>query len=141
MFQFRRFPTYSYVFTVCCRSIAPAGFPIRKSTDIADICSSPWLIAACHVLLRLLMPRHSPCALCSLTFMSRLVNPPLRHTTHHYVSASRQASLPPRKASWCAVRLLRVLGASYESYGQIVTGKVFTSPFAQNCFPHCVLPQ
>ena len=27
------------------------------------ICSSPRLIAACHVLHRLLMPRHSPCAL------------------------------------------------------------------------------
>ena len=48
-------------------SIAQAGSPIRKSTDISDICSSPWLIAACHVLLRLLMPRHSPCALISLT--------------------------------------------------------------------------
>ena len=32
------------------------------------MCSSPWLIAACHVLHRLLMPRHSPCALISLTF-------------------------------------------------------------------------
>ena len=31
------------------------------------MCSSPWLIAACHVLHRLLMPRHSPCALISLT--------------------------------------------------------------------------
>ena len=44
------------------------GFPIRKSTDIMLICSSPWLIAACHVLLRLLMPRHSPCALIRLNF-------------------------------------------------------------------------
>ena len=52
-------------------SIAQAGSPIRKSTDIADICSSPWLIAACHVLHRLLMPRHSPCALSSLT--SRII--------------------------------------------------------------------
>ena len=32
------------------------------------ICSSPKLIAACHVLLRLLMPRHSPCALISFTY-------------------------------------------------------------------------
>ena len=31
------------------------------------MCSSPRLIAACHDLLRLLMPRHSPCALSSLT--------------------------------------------------------------------------
>ncbi len=42
------------------------GFPIRKSADLSDICSSPQLIAACHVLLRLLMPRHSPCALLRL---------------------------------------------------------------------------
>ena len=32
------------------------------------MCRSPQLIAACHVLLRLLMPRHPPCALSSLTF-------------------------------------------------------------------------
>jgi hypothetical protein len=30
-------------------------------------CGSPKLIAACHVLLRLLLPRHPPCALSSLT--------------------------------------------------------------------------
>ena len=34
------------------------------------ICSSPQLFAACRVLLRLPMPRHSPCALFSLNFMS-----------------------------------------------------------------------
>ena len=33
-----------------------------------DICSSPKLFAAYHVLLRLLVPRYSPYALCSLTF-------------------------------------------------------------------------
>ena len=31
------------------------------------ICNSPRLFAAYHVFLRLLVPRHSPCALCSLT--------------------------------------------------------------------------
>ena len=36
--------------------------------DITPMCGSPRLIAACHVLLRLLMPRHSPCALYSLTY-------------------------------------------------------------------------
>ena len=38
--------------------------------DITPMCGSPRLIAACHVLLRLLMPRHSPCALYSLTYFS-----------------------------------------------------------------------
>ena len=34
-----------------------------------DICSSPQLFAAYHVLLRLLVPRHPPCALCNLTLV------------------------------------------------------------------------
>ena len=32
------------------------------------ICRSPWLIAACRVLHRLPVPRHSPCALFRLTY-------------------------------------------------------------------------
>jgi hypothetical protein len=39
------------------------GCPIRKSADIMLVCSSPQLIAAYHVLHRLLEPRHPPCAL------------------------------------------------------------------------------
>ena len=49
------------------------SFLIRRSPDILLICSSPRLIAACHVLLRLLMPRHSPYALCSLNFLVLLI--------------------------------------------------------------------
>ena len=43
------------------------GFPHSEISGSQDICSSPKLIAAYHVLHRLLMPRHSPCALISLT--------------------------------------------------------------------------
>ena len=39
------------------------GLPIRRSRDIMLVCSSPWLIAAYHVLHRLSDPRHPPCAL------------------------------------------------------------------------------
>ena len=39
---------------------------IRISVDITDICSSPQLFAAYHVLHRLLVPRHSPYALLCL---------------------------------------------------------------------------
>jgi hypothetical protein len=42
------------------------GFPIGRSTDRSLIGSSPWLIAAVHVLHRHLAPRHPPLALCSL---------------------------------------------------------------------------
>ena len=44
-------------------------FPHSDTHGSLDICSSPWLFAAYHVLLRLLVPRHSPYALCSLTFI------------------------------------------------------------------------
>ena len=44
------------------------GFPHSEISGSMLICSSPKLIAAYHVLHRLLMPRHSPCALCNLTF-------------------------------------------------------------------------
>ena len=42
---------------------------IRKSVDISLTYSSPQLIAVSHVLHRLSVPRHSPCALCSLTIL------------------------------------------------------------------------
>ena len=45
-----------------------SGFPHSEIRGSMLICSSPQLIAACHVLHRLLMPRHSPCALNSLTY-------------------------------------------------------------------------
>ena len=44
-------------------------FPHSDTHGSRLICSSPWLFAACRVLLRLPMPRHSPCALFSLNFM------------------------------------------------------------------------
>lgn len=43
------------------------GCPIRTSQDQSLFDGSPGLIAAYHVLLRLVTPRHSPCTLNSLT--------------------------------------------------------------------------
>src|SRR6516164_2039320 len=45
---------------------AAVSFLIRISTDRSLVGSSPWLIAATHVLHRLQAPRHPPLALCSL---------------------------------------------------------------------------
>ena len=47
---------------------SPYVFPHSEIHGSKLICSSPWLIAACHVFLRLLMPRHSPYALLCLNF-------------------------------------------------------------------------
>ena len=46
------------------------GFPHSEICGSKLICSSPQLIAAYHVFHRLLVPRHSPCALFSLTVIS-----------------------------------------------------------------------
>ena len=47
--------------------VLPDGFPHSDICGSVDICSSPQLFAAYHVFLRLLVPRHPPCALISLT--------------------------------------------------------------------------
>ena len=49
------------------RGVYPRGFPHSEIPGSMPACGSPRLIAACHVLHRLLLPRHPPCALSSLT--------------------------------------------------------------------------
>src|SRR5207302_4946783 len=48
------------------------GFPIRKSRGQRLVSTSPGLIAAAHVLHRLLAPRHPPCALSLLIVKNTL---------------------------------------------------------------------
>ncbi len=69
MFQFAPFPTTGYTCSPAAgQAFTLTGFPHSDICGSRDICSSPQLFAACHVLLRLQSPRHSPCALCNLTF-------------------------------------------------------------------------
>ena len=49
------------------RALPRPGCPIRNSPDQSLLSGSPKLIAASHVLHRLLAPRHPPYALSSLT--------------------------------------------------------------------------
>src|SRR3954468_8032814 len=55
------------------RALPRAGFPIRKSRDQRLVSTYSGLIAAAHVLLRLLAPRHPPCAL-SLLIVKNTLN-------------------------------------------------------------------
>ena len=74
MFQFRAFPSYDYFIHRTIPEYCSGVFPHSDISGSLLICSSPKLFAACHVLHRLLMPRHSPCALHSLTsFVQALV--------------------------------------------------------------------
>ena len=69
MFQFRAFPSYDYFIHRTIPEYCSGVFPHSDISGSLLICSSPKLIAAYHVLHRLLMPRRSPCALISLTFV------------------------------------------------------------------------
>ena len=51
----------------------PCEFPHSEISGSLAMCAYPKLIAAYHVLHRLLMPRHSPCALCSLTYLRLII--------------------------------------------------------------------
>ena len=50
----------------------PCVFPHSEISGSLAMCAYPKLIVAYHVLHRLLMPRHSPCALCSLTYLVKI---------------------------------------------------------------------
>ena len=74
MFQFRAFPSYGYLIHRTIPEYCSGVLPHSEISGSTLICSSPKLFAACHVLHRLLMPRHSPCALFSLTFIKLSLN-------------------------------------------------------------------
>jgi len=63
-------PMYSGASTT---ALPVVGFPIRRSRGQRLVSTSPELIAAAHVLHRLLAPRHSPCALILLIEKNSLV--------------------------------------------------------------------
>ena len=82
--------------------MSPAGFPHSEICGSQAICASPQLIAAYHVLHRLLTPRHPPCALSSLTehsrcSMARLTRQPVfscqRPQTRHRTSPVRSTAI------------------------------------------------
>ena len=64
MFQFPGFASYHYGFMI--RYPLPGGLPHSDIHGSKPARGSPWLFAACHVLHRLLVPRHPPNALIML---------------------------------------------------------------------------
>ena len=88
MFHFPAFPprTLCVQMRVTTAACAPwRGFPIRTPWDHSPVIDSPRLIADSYVLLRLLMPRHPPCALKNLTTKIRIkVIIRENHENHHH---------------------------------------------------------
>ena len=67
MFHFPTFPPPGLCVQPGVTRHVVRGFPIRKSWSQRPVIDSTRLIADSHVLLRLPMPRHPPCALKNLT--------------------------------------------------------------------------
>ena len=67
-----RVPLHKLWIHLWIHEVLSCGFPHSDICGSRDICSSPQLFAAYHVFLRLLVPRHPPCALSCLTSFSFL---------------------------------------------------------------------
>ncbi len=70
------------------------GFPIRKSSDLSSVDSSPRLIAASYVLHRLLVPRHPPYALTHL--LTKMLASTVQFSNNTPVPNRIQGPRPPR---------------------------------------------
>ena len=62
-----RVPLHTLWIGVWILEVCSSGFPHSDISGSSDICSSPKLFAAYHVFHRLLVPRHPPYALSSMT--------------------------------------------------------------------------
>ena len=83
------------------------GFPIRTPWDHSPVIDSPRLIADSYVLLRLLMPRHPPCALKNLTTKDQktlhertMKNQPHTTTTNPQGAGHHHTQPDPGSYSW-----------------------------------------
>ena len=72
MFQFPGFPPHELWIHSWVVSLLLTGFPHSDIKGSMPACGSPLLFAACHVLLRRLVPWHPPCALLRLISLLRL---------------------------------------------------------------------
>src|ERR1041385_3461731 len=105
------------------RALPRVGFPIRRSRDQRLVSTSPGLIAAAHVLHRLLAPRHPPCALRLLI---------VKNTLYAAMEFSRCAPAPkcPAEREKAARRQVSqnsaVLSATEVDVvlGELVTGRI-----------------
>jgi hypothetical protein len=127
MFQFPGFASPAYEFSE--RSPSRGGLPHSDIHGSTPARGSPWLFAACHVLHRLLVPRHPPNALLMLEIRQHpparspprkdAANPPCTGTSHARITASRHGppsrpALPPRRPATRQARTQHTHGTASE---------------------------
>ena len=122
MFQFGRFPLYTYLFSIQCTDLTPCGLLHSDICGSYRACQSPQLFAAYRVLLRLLMPRHPPCALISLTY-SRIMSLFLNRRIFEIVSTHKFLYWFPNFLF--VVSLFNFQGSSFALLTSSVRGTVY----------------
>jgi hypothetical protein len=85
MFQFPRLPPHTYLFSMQYWPMTTSGFPHSDIHGSMLAYSSPWHFGVRPVLLRLLAPRHPPCALPTFTCSG------CRYTSHGVVTSARSS--------------------------------------------------
>src|SRR3954449_10192243 len=71
-------------------NVLVGGSPIRTSSDQRSVGSSPRLNAASHVLHRLLVPRHPPCALNNLATQKNRPTHPRKEAMRRAYNSAKQ---------------------------------------------------
>ena len=101
------------------------GFPIRTPPDHSLVANSPGLIAGSNVLHRLLMPRHPPCALHSLSQQRQNHTPSKQHHKRNTSPPPNQRDRPEQTITTQPTR----------------PGKTETGRLHQSSQPHDTTPQ
>ena len=110
MVHFPALSSMAYVFSHGYLGINRGGFPHSEISGSTPVCGSPKLIAACHVLHRLLAPRHPPYALSSLTFNPRnRCRPALRAG----INPRMKSTTPPDRLTHCVCGRKKLPFAGY----------------------------
>ena len=116
MFHFPAFPPAPYVFRSGDTTSLVPGFPIRTSSDPRSVDNSPRHIAASHVLHRLPVPRHPPCALKHLQHKNQKMSHPHTPTgacriTKLHINTHRKPP-PPRAVTTMRARCSQPLSTN-----------------------------
>ncbi len=126
MFQFPGFPPLELCIYSRVTSLQLAGFPHSDIKGSMPACGSPLLFAACHVLLRRLVPWHPPCALLRLiTSILRLVT----FTSGYFLTFSLQLVFQDFFSSFFLVQLSRCVGDLSPSLPILSFGSGLSLPF------------
>ena len=102
------------------------GFPIRTPWDHSPVIDSPRLIADSYVLLRLLMPRHPPCALKNLTTKDQgvIFERTTKPTGHHHHNPQATATARPDRSRFIFLEI-----ASYKRCSRPLCSSQTTTPY------------